>query len=168
MTPEEFADNGIEHYAVPYCKDEVCNKYLWDKFFKAGCIYNAWGSEVGLLQLHLGGVLPSVVCANMGLLLNAGFKVPINPAHKLVSPVLDFRNENCIESDPDVITYHAQLERITYKSLDGVGCADQSGLEFITELPGYYDIWLQIVVGWDNKETLIKEQLEWRARSSEK
>lgn len=160
MSPDQFAEQIVSKYGEPYTRDAKSLSYLHRRCFEAASIYEEWGCAPEMLLGSMKGLFDIVVYANMNLLLDSGFNTPLAPEHTYISPVLDFRNPHCIDEDNDVLQYHVKLENLAWEKVKGYGCADQSGHEIIMRLPIYYDIWLQIVVGWDRPASLISEQLE--------
>lgn len=127
---------------------------------QAASIYDGWGCEVVTLRALIKSVFDDVLIANRILLLDNKHTVPAVPDSHFISPLIDFRNPDCLTEDDAVSRYHAKLEGLIWDKFKGYGNADQSGESTIVQLPVYYDIWLQIVVGWDKPSTLIKEYLE--------
>ncbi len=160
MSPDEFAKSIVKRYGEPYTTNARCLSYLHKRCNEAAIVYEQWGCDVRAMDLPMRLVFNEVVAANTNLLLDAGLEVPDAASHKLMSPVLDFRSPDCFTEDNEVLQYHAQLEKIVWDKLKGYGNADQSGVDIVIDLPIYYDVWLQIVTGWDNPETIVKEQLE--------
>ena len=155
MTVDEFVETCVKEYGAPYTKDAFCIAAWKTRCQMAATLYHEWGYEPDGLYRHYSPIFKAVQSANMYMLMDAGFSAPA-AQEELISPVLDFRDSECM-ADSAVGMYHAKLDDLSWK-LPGIGCADQSGHDIIIKLPEFYDIWLQLVLSWDNPATLLKEQ----------